>query len=355
MKRIEDPQLKHKAVADHQSQHLRVLDGLRDDFYYRFTKTPSMNRKVEEFDTVKTIGEGSFGIVFLVRDKNSLRYYAMKCIDKELTVKKKNLKQLLLEKKILQSITCPFVLGMDYFCKDNCYVYFVSQFECGGELYQVMRKLGGLNDELSTFYASQTVLALEFLHYCDVIHRDLKPENIFICVNGYIKLGDLGLGKVIKAKTNTLCGTPEYIAPEVILGKGYNFEVDWWSLGVLIFEMVATYPPFYCTDLMKLYDKILAGTYKSPDDMPAKCKNIVKLLLQVDPKKRLGYEKNVFDIKSHVWFESIDWQEIYKQSRPPPYKPNCKSAGDLTHFPDMPDKKLSKATHCLYEKDFENF
>lgn len=349
---------KEKLTFSHDLQlnHNRYLDGLKQDFARSYANPPVYKKSTQDFDQIRTLGTGSFGIVFLVRDITTFTYHAMKVIEKSEVIKKKNVKQIHLEKKILQCSNFPFVISIDFTCKDNLYLYFILPYEAGGELYTLIKRLGVLSEPLSLFYASQMVLALEYLHHCSVIHRDVKPENILISKSGYIKLGDFGFCKIVKNRTWTLCGTPEYLAPEIIVSKGYTYSVDWWATGVMIYEMCAGYPPFYSSDPMKLYEKVLAGQFKSPECMTNTCKSLVKGLLEVDPTKRLGSLKaGVYDIKSHPWFNEIEWQSILNQMVIPPYMPICKNIGDASNFPDCGDNKLNEGVTCLHEKEFETF
>ncbi|CAH0721603.1 unnamed protein product, partial [Brenthis ino] len=339
-----------------QVNHNRYLDSLKQEFLKSYTSTIKYDKSVEDFDLVRIIGIGSFGTVFLVRDKTTFEYHAMKALEKVEVVKKKNIKQLNLEKKILQSITFPFLISLDFCCKDNLYIYLILPFVSGGELFTLIRKMGNLSEPLSQFYTAQMVLAIEYLHHCSIVHRDIKPENILIHESGFIKLGDFGFGKTIKNRTWTICGTPEYIAPEIILSKGYTYSVDWWSLGILIFEMIAGYPPFYHSDTMTLYEKILSGAYKTPDYMTPTCKSLIRHLLDVDPTKRYGSLKaGVYDIKNHVWLSEVNWHMILHQKIFPPFIPVCKNLGDTSNFPEIGEVKLKKGNECLYEKEFENF
>lgn len=345
-------------VYTHETQvnHNRYLDLLKQEFLKNYNNPEEYEKSVGDFDKIQTIGSGAFGTVFLVRDKLAFVYHAMKAIEKESAVKKKSVKQLLLEKKILQGVNFPFVISLDYCCKDNVYIYFLLPYQPGGELYSLIKRLGVLSEPLVQFYTAQMVLALEYLHHCSVIHRDVKPENILLSQSGYIKLGDFGFCKILKTRTWTLCGTPEYLAPEIIMSKGYTFSIDWWSLGVLIYEMIAGYPPFYSSDPMKLYEKILSGQFKTPDVMTPLCKSLVKSLLEVDPTKRFGSLKaGVFDIKSHKWFHEICWNSILYNKVNPPYVPICKNEGDVGNFPEFDETKLLKSNKCLYEKEFEDF
>lgn len=340
---------------DHQD-YKRYLDQQKAEFVRKYENPQIFDRCPENYDRIKAIGAGAYGEVFLVRDKTVFTYHAMKVVEKAIVVERKNVKHLILEKKILQSTQFPNLVSLDTAFKDNLYLYLVLPYIIGGEMFNYIQKYGPFADHLAKFYASQVVLALEYLHYCDCVHRDLKPENILIDQTGYIKLCDFGFCKVMKTKTWTLCGTPEYLAPEVILSKGYSFPVDWWACGVLIFEMVAGHPPFFASDPNKVYEKILDGGYKCPDSIIGDCKSIIKGFIQVDPMKRLGSLKGgVFDIKSHRWFLNVNWQQTLQQRLEAPFKPVQVSPGDTSNFPEIEQPKLKTSQKCLFEKEFEEF
>ncbi|CAB3236073.1 unnamed protein product [Arctia plantaginis] len=341
---VEKPGEKSKGYTHAaQASHTRYLQMLKQEFESKFNSNEKgVNRSPDDFDIINTLGMGAFGTVFLARDRLSYEYNALKSIEKEIVVKKKTIKYIITEKKVLQSINFPFVMHMEFTSKDNCYVYFILPFESGGELYHLLKKTGTFAEELVQFYAAQVTLALEYLHHCNVIHRDLKPENVMINESGYIKLTDFGFCKVLKGRTWTLCGTPEYLAPEIILSKGYSYSVDWWALGVLIFEMMTGYPPFYSPEPIQLYEKILSGQFKCPGTMPRECKLLIKRLLEVDPNKRYGSLKSgVYDIKSHEWFFDMKWDSILHKKVTPPYIP-VTDKDDLTNFPQIEVTNLKK-------------
>lgn len=214
--------------------------------------------------------------------------------------------------------------------------------ECigGGELFTHLRRARKFSDEQSKFYAAQVAGAFAHCHSKNIIHRDLKPENILMCQNGYSKLTDFGFAKIIEpgTRTYTLCGTPEYIAPEVLLNKGHGKPVDWWTLGILIYEMIVGQPPFCDEDPMGIYQKILAGKIYFPKYFDKNAKALVKKLLTADLSKRYGNLKDgADDILKHKWFSSLDWGQLEKLAIPAPYKPTMKDEQDVSNFEDIPD------------------
>jgi len=289
---------------------------------------------------LRTLGVGSFGRVKFAKYKVDSKYYAVKFMKKHEIIKLKQVDHINNEKRLMAQIDYPFVVNMYGYAKDDHYVYIVMESINGGELFTHLRRARKFSDEQSKFYAALTGAAFAHIHSKNIIHRDLKPENILVCQNGYSKLTDFGFAKIMEpgTRTYTLCGTPEYIAPEVLLNKGHGKPVDWWTLGILIYEMIVGYPPFVDEDPMGIYQKILSGKIVFPKLFDKNAKALVKKLLTADLGKRYGNLKNgVEDIKTHKWFKDLDWDELQKKKIAPPFKPTVKDPSDTSNFDDYPD------------------
>jgi len=263
---------------------------------------------------------------------------AIKMLSKSQILKTKQVSHIKAEKNILAEVSYPFLVNLFGSFQDDERLYFVLEYVVGGEFFTHLRTAGRFNEETARFYASQILLSFEYIHSNSVIYRDLKPENLLLDKDGNVKITDFGFAKKIDHRTYTLCGTPDYLAPEIILNKGHGKPVDWWALGVLIYEMLAGYPPFYDDDPMGTYQKILHGKIDFPSHFSRSARDIIKKLLQADLTKRYGNLKGgARDIKAHPWFSSIDWEALLNKHLSPPIVPKVGGADDTSNFDDYSD------------------
>uniref|UniRef100_A0A3Q3INQ8 Protein kinase domain-containing protein n=1 Tax=Monopterus albus TaxID=43700 RepID=A0A3Q3INQ8_MONAL len=246
-----------------------------------------------------TLGVGGFGRVELMTTLTHGKYYAMKRVSKKLIVAKRQEEHILFEKKILKVIQCDFIILHATF-KDTRYIYMVMEFCSGGEIWTKLKERGRFEEPIAVFCTACVVEAFAYLHKNSIMYRDLKPENLLMDVKGYVKLVDFGFAKelVRGEKTYSFVGTPEYIAPEIIKNQGHDYAVDFWSLGVLIFELLVG-PPFSSSEPQKIYSKILDGVPKYPPYLSEAAKSIISKLCP-RPGQRLGNTKNgIKDVRHH--------------------------------------------------------
>eukprot|EP00049_Salpingoeca_infusionum_P011626 m.203019 g.203019 ORF g.203019 m.203019 type:complete len:357 (+) comp14985_c0_seq2:370-1440(+) len=317
---------------------------------------PQFECDLSSFEFVRTIGTGSFGRVLLAKEKSQEAPVALKILEKSKVIKLKQVEHTLNERNILATVTCPFIVNLVSYFKDNSNLYLVMEYVNGGELFSHLRRVQRYSEEQSRFYAMQIVLAFEYLQSLNIVYRDLKPENLLFAPNGYIKITDFGFAKVLTSRTWTLCGTPEYLAPEMILMKGYSKPVDWWALGVLIYEMCAGYPPFYADIPFKIYEKIVMGKYRISSRFTPELVEVFQALLQPDLTRRLGALKNgAADVKNLAWFAGADWIALYHQTLPASYVPIVEDPMDASQFDRYPEEPIEVADEPQFEDVFESF
>ena len=294
--------------------------------------------KLSDYEIGETLGTGSFGRVRISKNRKTNEYVAMKIMKKVEILKSKQADHIANEIKILSMIDHPFVIKFDGFTQDDKYLYLALELINGGELFTYLRGVGRFPVDQARVYIAQIVSIFEYLHSKNIIYRDLKPENILIHKSGYLKLTDFGFAKIVEGRTYTLCGTPEYLAPEIILNKGHGKPVDWWTCGILLYEMIAGIDPFSDDDPMMVYQKILKGKIKFLSGFDSNAKSLVKHLLESDLTKRYGNLKGgVKDIKGHRFFKELNWEKLINMELTPPYIPKVKSASDISNFSSYPD------------------
>lgn len=298
---------------------------------------------LEDFQILRTLGTGSFGRVHLVRSNHNGRFYALKVLKKLTIVKLKQVEHTNDERRMLSIVSHPFIIRMWGTFQDSEQVFMVMDYIEGGELFSLLRKSQRFPNPVAKFYAAEVCLALEYLHANDIIYRDLKPENILLDRNGHIKITDFGFAKYVPDVTYTLCGTPDYIAPEVISTKPYNKSVDWWSFGIFIYEMLAGYTPFYDANAMKTYENILNADLKFPPFFHPDAQDLLSKLIMRDLSKRLGNLQNgTGDVKNHPWFAEVVWEKLLCRNIETPYEPPIQQGqGDTSQFDRYPEEEIN--------------
>ena len=281
---------------------------------------------IEDFELLKVLGKGAFGKVILAQKKDNGTIYAIKVLIKKAIIEQDQLAHTMAEKKILSHVNHPFLVGLDYAFQTDEKLYFVLQFMKGGELFQHLRRAKRFPEMQAKFYAACIVLGLGHLHTKNYIYRDLKLENLLLDEKGYAMLTDFGLAKFIKSdqKALTFCGTPEYLSPEVILGKGHNRPADWWSLGILLYEMLYGIPPFYTQNMQAMYRRIIKEevVFKPGVTVSPAAKDLILKLLSKNPTQRIGSKMDSLEIMSHEFFNDIDFDYLTSKQLKSPYIPD---------------------------------
>lgn len=320
---------------------------------------------VDDFDLLKVVGKGSFGKVMQVRKRDSGAIYAMKVLKKKALVQRQQVVHTKTERNVLTAFNHPFLVSLQYAFQTPQKLYMILDYFNGGELFFHLKNDGAFSLYRAKFYAAELLLALECLHNKDIVYRDLKPENILLDASGHIKITDFGLSKECMTTgqlTHTFCGTPEYLAPEVLKGEGHGKPVDWWSFGTLLFEMITGLPPFYETNLKKMYDLILSAPIPFPHDMAPDAKDLLARLLDRNCETRLGSRQGAAEIKAHPYFKDIDFGKLLSLDIEPPFKPDVKSETDVsmcdeefTMAPVQDTPVVSSGMSVTNEVNFDGF
>jgi len=318
----------------------------------------------DDFDFLKVIGRGAFGKVMQVKHKKSGDIFAMKILKKKQIVDSNQIDHTRSERKILEALQHPFLMKLRFAFQTNTKLYFVLDYYRGGELFFHLKKQNKFSEKASQFFVAEVAMALGHLHSKDIIYRDLKPENILLHQSGHICLTDFGLSKDLdpmNLESHTFCGTPEYLAPEILQKHGHGMAVDWWSLGILCYELSTGQPPFYHSNLHTMYRKIRTDTARFPVYMAAQCKDFISKLLIRNPKNRLGSEGgDVKDLQKHPWFNNLNWDDLLQCKVDPPYKPYVKSIMDVTNFSveftgEKVQDTFGEAVNIEHQNAFANF
>eukprot|EP01100_Stratorugosa_tubuloviscum_P003133 TRINITY_DN1746_c0_g4_i1.p1 TRINITY_DN1746_c0_g4~~TRINITY_DN1746_c0_g4_i1.p1 ORF type:complete len:530 (-),score=166.51 TRINITY_DN1746_c0_g4_i1:112-1701(-) len=290
---------------------------------------------IDDFELLRVVGRGNFGKVMQCRKKDSNRLYAIKVLRKERLIETNSIQNTLVEKKILQAVKHPFVVSLKYSFQTADKLYIVIDYVAGGELFFHLSREQWFPENKSLFYTAELVLALEYIHNLGVIYRDLKPENVLIDMAGHVVLVDFGLAKQLEkgnTRTFTLCGSPPYLAPEMLTGVGYTQSIDWWALGCLLYEMMTGLPPFYDEDDRKIPRMILhQQLVLDPAIFSNDCRLILSQFLHRNPTKRLG-ANGAQEVKSHSLFKNINWDLLMQKKIEPPFIPHLQHTLDVRYF-----------------------
>lgn len=302
------------------------------------TSSTSGRRKVtlENFEFLKVLGKGTFGKVILCREKLTEHLYAIKILKKEVIIQKDEVAHTLTENRVLRTTSHPFLTSLKYSFQTADRLCFVMEYVNGGELFFHLTRERIFPEDRAKFYSAEIISALAYLHEEGIIYRDIKLENLLLDKEGHIKIADFGLCKEeihYGRTTKTFCGTPEYLAPEVLEDNDYGRAVDWWGTGVVMYEMMCGRLPFYNKDHDVLFTLILMEDVKFPRTISDNAKNLICGLLRKDPTKRLGGgPEDAKEIMTHPFFSSINWKDLYDKKVTPPFKPQVTSDTDTRYF-----------------------
>ena len=357
-------QLLEKSIEQNKDEVLNISDtetkldnSQNEENNVELEQTINIKVTFNDFKPLKLLGRGSFGEVLLVRLKANQKVYAMKILSKNLLKIKRQQIHTKTERDLMVKINCPFIVNIKSAFQDIAKLYIVSEFMQGGDMFYHMHdgKIIIFNNDKTRFYIMELVLALEFLHKNNMVYRDLKPENILLDAKGHIKLTDFGLSKILETESDkafTICGTPQYLAPEILQKKGYNKAVDWWSLGCVMYEMLAGKIPFAIKRGVKLNMKIYEQGVKYPDHLYKNAKDLIKKLLVIDPNERLGSGPDGSEnIKKHPFFKGINWNDAYQKKIKPPFIPKLKNDTDLRYFDTMFTEEPINGNQRKYTRD----
>ena len=330
--------------------------------------------KYEDFDIISVVGRGSVGKIVLVRYSKDGKYYIMKSMRKDQIISEGTVDNILVERNILMEGQCQFILTLSFFFQTPERLYYVCPFIKGGDLFHKLKNDIFLKEDLVRFYAAQVAIALQHLHDLGIAYRDLKPENILIDEDGYIKLCDFGSSVSIRGteKETSFGGSPEYASPEMITYSGHTFMCDWWSFGILIYELLYGNTPFFNMDKTRMFDLINNGSISYPkfiqiegEDKPRnykvsdEAKNLISKLLEKDPGTRMG-RNGIKEVKKHPFFSGISFDDLKKKKIKAPFKPNIpKDEKDITSNFDEEYLNLeiseSPTEEWARDKEYENW
>ena len=345
----------------------RILDPNLMEYFQNKLSLEDFSIELKDLDNIKELGKGNYGFVNLVRSKKNKQLYAIKALDL-MQIKKENLQQSVeLEKNVLLKVDHPFIMKLVKYLKNDTHIFFIMEYIRGKELWDVMRDIGLCDKVQTQFYGASLLSAMDYLHKHHYIYRDLKPENVMINDKGYIKLIDFGTVKEIKDRTTTIVGTPQYMAPEMVNGTGYSFQVDMWAIAIIMYELLCGKVPFGedCEDPMEIYKSVANEDLSFPSFIhDEEFMGLLTKMLKKSPTSRLWKFEQ---IKENSYFKDFDWEKLMSLSIPPPYtiKIDNKDETDQkpipylsylkTHVGKTPMKKNASSRQIKFDKWVKNF
>lgn len=312
--------------------YLQVFPLLKQNVSISTQISQKKDLSLDDFTFLKLLGFGASARIFLVRKKSNGKLYAMKVLNKRDLSKRNHQSYVFTELAVLQQSACPFICKLKFSFQTEDFLYLGLEFLIGGDLFFHLHKARKFNEETARRIGSEIIVALEYLHEKNVVYRDLKPENVLFDKKGHIRLVDFGLAKILEApsggKCHSMVGTPEYVAPEVILRKGYDCSVDYWNLGCVMHEMLLGRPAFLQSNIDQLLRAIVTETVDIPDDISLDAKEVILGLMEKDPKKRV----NSKTLKKMKFFANVDWEKVSSMASEPAFQPVIHSGSDLRNF-----------------------
>ena len=331
------------------------------------TRTGKRPCKLKELKTIGVLGKGGFGLVTLVKDPHTNKSYALKAIKKYQVIELELQKHIESEKAVMVIMNNKFLVNLWETYNDKLRVYFLLDVCLGGELFTILRGRRYFNEPTARFFAASVVEGFAYMHSLNIIYRDLKPENLVLDSKGYLKIADFGFAKTLKEeegwKTYTLCGTPDYLCPEIVTGQGHGKGCDWWTLGILIYEMLASFPPFVADEPIETYRKIIRGRIRFPRYFSQEVRDLIRGLLHNKPGRRLGVMKHkginepADSIRKHPWYSNFDWDGLNNGKLPAPIQNKVRNETDLSNFQqiEIDDEDARPIDHKLdFGKHFES-